>query len=48
MNYRLIDRLAQISLTVVAMYLAFNDKYNPAFFLLGLAILNNLRDINNK
>ena len=48
MNYKLIDRIVQIALTLTAMYLAFNKEYNPAFFLIGLAILNNIRDINNK
>lgn len=48
MNYKLIDRIVQIALTLTAMYLAFNNQYNPAFFLIGLAILNNIRDINNK
>jgi hypothetical protein len=48
MENKVLNQLPQIILTLVAMYLAFNNQYNPAFFLIGLAILNNLREINNK
>ena len=48
MENKVLNQIPPIILTLVAMYLAFNDQYNPAFFLIGLAILNNLREINNK